>query len=339
MTWRSELTAITRRTAVVATCIAMLCHAALAQNVNAPTWNAIERSGDEVNYFAYYNGAATEIAQSTGFGGSATHSQLLSTSRPPIYYTVFGGSSGATRSVCQITNQPSKPIYWYSNGSNSATALAGDYPTAPSDAFSVSTSLSSTKGLEFRGAFDGSGSVSGSGAYMVETVYLSDRPCTDGGFEYGFFRRVQNSSPADTIAFYYSDFTNCDGGICRQTNSNMGTVESPNFVEHDITNLPATNSGGQDDQWIFHAYPVLTGGVYDMRFEVLDPITLGYAQCSVDGGTTGNCFKEYTPSAWSESFGNFSGMNGYVFSGTQSVGTVTQSPDFIIHVEVLNIGN
>jgi len=32
-------------------------------------------------------------------------------------------------------------------------------------------------------------------------------------------------------------------------------------------------------------------------------------------------------------------MNGYVFSGTQSVGTVTQSPDFIIHVEVLNIGN
>jgi len=342
MTWTSKLTDLTQRMPAVALCyIVMLCNASFAQNVNAPTWNAIEQSGDEVNYFAYYDGAATEIAQSAGFGGSATHSQLLSTSRPPIYYTVFGGSYGVNaRGVCQITNQPSKPIYWYSDGTNTATATAGGYFPAPSDAFSVSTSLSSTKGLEFRGAFDGSGSVS-SGGYMVETVFLSDRPCTDGGLEYGFFRRVWNSTPSDTIAFYYSDFTNCDGGICRATNSNTPTtnVENPNPIEHDITSLPVTNSGGTDDQWIFHAYPVWTGSAWDMRFEILDPYTLGYAQCKVDGSGLGDCYKEYTPSDWSESFGQFSGLNAYVFSVTQSVGTVTQSPDFILHVEALNIGN
>jgi hypothetical protein len=310
-----------------------------AQNVNAPTWSGVMLSGQEVQYFLYYNGSATETATSTGFGGSATATQLANTSRPPAYYTVRGGT-GAGRSTCGLTDQPSKPIYWYSDGTSSATHIGSQtplvYPSAPSDEFNATRLESGLKGVEFLGSFLGSGSVSGTGSYIVEAVFYSDRACTDGGFEYGFFRRVL-PSPEDKIFFYYSDFTNCDGGICRATNSSTGTVENPNVREHSITDL-ALNSHSEN-KYYFHAYPVSNGGGYDMRFEVLDPYTFGYAQCKVDGASTaGDCFKQYDSSDGTIAFSNFNDVSGYAFTTAQSVGTVSASTTFQLYVEELKVG-
>jgi hypothetical protein len=313
---------------------------AKAQNVNAPVWSGVMLSGQEVQYFQYYNGSATEIATSTGFGGSATATQLANTTRPPAYYTVLGGT-GAGRSTCALTDQASKPIYWYSDGTSSATHIGSQnppvYPSAPSDEFSATRLESGLKGVEFLGSFLGSGSVSGTGSYIVETVFYSDRACTDGGFEYGFFRRIL-ASGEDKIFFYYSDFTNCDGGICRATNSPTGSIQNPNVREHSITDL-ALNSHSEN-KYYFHAYPVANGGGgYDMRFEVLDPYTFNYAQCKVDGASTaGDCFKQYTSSDGTIAFSNYNNVSGYVFTAVQSVGTVSASTTFQLYVEELKVG-
>lgn len=318
----------------------LLVQAANSQNVNAPVWSGIMLSGAEVQYFKYYNGSATEIATSTGFGGSSSPAQLASTIRPPAYYTVNGGT-GAGRSTCGLVDQPGKPIYWYSDSSTWASHIGSQspliYPSAPSDEFSVSRLESGLKGLEFLGSFLGSGSVSGSGAYVVESVFYSDRPCTDGGFEYGFFRRVLPGN--DAIAFYYSDYTNCDGGICRSSNTANpnSNIVNPNVREHSIANL-ALNSHSEN-KYYFHAYPVWNGSGYDMRFEVLDPYTFGYAQCKVDGSSTlGNCFQQYGPSDGTIAFSNYFGVNGYVFAVAQSVGSVSASPTFQLYVEELKVG-
>jgi hypothetical protein len=307
---------------------------AIAQNVNAPVWSGVMMSGQEVQYFQYYNGSPEEIATSTGFGGTATQTQLANTSRPPAYYTVLGGT-GATRYTCVITDNPSKPDYWYSDGTSNATHIAGQDSWAPSDEFNVTRLEQGLKGVEFLGSFLGSGSVSGTGSYVVETVYYSDRACTDASLEYGFSRRVLPGG--DEILFYYSDFTNCDGGRCRATNSANGTVENPNVREHSITDLQLNSQS--ENKYYFHAYPVSNGSGYDMRFEVLDPYTYGYAQCKVDGAASvGNCFAEYGSSDGTIPFSSFNNVAGYVFAAAQSYGTVSASTTFQLYVEDLKVG-
>lgn len=296
-------------------------------------------TGQEVQYFKYSNGSGTEVATSLGFGGSSTATQLSSTSRPPAYYSINGGT-GATRSTCALLDNPSKPLYWYGDGTHSAVKFSSTspllFPKAPSDEYNVSRLERNLKGLEFLGSFLGSGSVSGSGAYIVESVFYSDRPCTDGGLEYGFYRRLI-AGGSDEIAFYYSDFTNCDGGVCRATDSSSGAIEYPNVRTHSISSL-ALNSHSEN-KYYFHAYPVYNGESYDMRFEVLDPYTFAYAQCKVDGSSTvSDCYRQYGPSDGTIPFSVFYNATGYLFATAQSVGTVSASTAFQLYVDRINVG-
>lgn len=131
MGWRrnsSDYRRYSRRTALTASLLVVLFTSATkGQNVNAPVWSGVMLPGQEVQYFQYNSGSATEIATSIGFGGSATAMQLATTSRPPVNYTVLGGTSTG-RSTCVLADWPSKPIYWYSDGSISATHIGSQNP-------------------------------------------------------------------------------------------------------------------------------------------------------------------------------------------------------------------
>ncbi len=81
--------------------------------------------------------------------------------------------------------------------------------------------------------------------YFLETVYFTDRECSDGGMEYGFYRTVADSdvgdTPANAFAFYYSTFNNCnlDYG-CWDV---LGHQVHGSFTTTSIRNVAANTSG------------------------------------------------------------------------------------------------
>lgn len=65
MKWRCNVGDVRseyRRTAVIVVLLAAALTPAKGQNVNAPVWSGVMLSGQEVQYFKYYNSSATEVA-------------------------------------------------------------------------------------------------------------------------------------------------------------------------------------------------------------------------------------------------------------------------------------
>jgi hypothetical protein len=297
----------------------------LGINENCPVWTALMVANQEVQYFRYDNGNKTETASSTGFGGSATPTELQNTSRPPTSYAVIGGQTATTRATCQITDRPSKPVYWYSG----STSLDGDYPNAPQAEFNASLYDYDHKGIEFRGQFEGSGLTLSSGEYIVQTVYHTDRACTDASLEYGIARVVTPDS--DKIVFYWSDYTNCEGNVCREYSDGSGVIP-PKVEMFEVTNL-AENVFGEHE-FFFHIYPVWDSGEgeYDMRFEIIDPYLWEYATCQVDGGASGDC--EGTKDPGNVDTSAFWSGDGYAVAGTVAWGDFDASGYELVVQEV-----
>lgn len=113
------------------------------------------------------------------------------------------------RGVCQLKNRTSpRPLFWFFGDSS----IADRYPSATPQEFRLYDVGNGVRGFSFTGSFGGhyAGAVPPDN-YPVETVFYTDRECTDAGREFGFYRAVWE----DKTYFYMSDFTNCEGDICR----------------------------------------------------------------------------------------------------------------------------
>jgi len=280
--------------------------------VAQPTWSSIMPSGASVNYELYATSSTTETTLSTPpWLGSGTG--LTSTPRPPrayqfatidSSYNFSSGPSATSRSVCPASTSSYPQNLSNTNWSNWVGSTAwqenfydpsqfiqsgSNYLTYPVLGESSSTaSLSGVKGLQFTGSFNGPATPFGSGV-AVETVFVSDNPCTAGNNEYGF--SVDTASAAPTlVTFYYSAYTNC-GGNCYQTtgyatqntgvNVNLGiTLTQPNILSnytftYQAYLTPDTASSSSED--------------YAFVVQVIDPYTGSPTQCKFNGGTTQSC--------------------------------------------------
>jgi len=152
--------------------------------------------------------------------------------------------------------------------------------------------------------------------YFVEAVYFTDRECSDGGTEFGWYRMVSNSAYGDwavnSFTFYYSDFTNCgiDYG-CWDTNGHR-LGES---VETATITSAAPNKAGTY-QYKFQA--IRNGSNFNLS--LLDPGTNTPVTCqwsfSTGGGSSGACEFSLPIESWYPAASQIN--SGYVVVATQS---------------------
>jgi hypothetical protein len=176
-------------------------------------------------------------------------------------------------------------------------------------------------GFVFTGEFAGvakpaSTPTTGPGHFFVEAVYFTDRECSDGGTEYGWYRKVADSSfgdtPVNSFVFYYSKFTNCnlDYG-CWDTNGHQVKSTLATATMTDV----APNAAGTYE----YKFQVIRSGP-DFNISVLDPGTDQPVTCqwsiSTGGGASGPC--EF-PVAIESGYPTADQMNsGYIVIATQS---------------------
>jgi hypothetical protein len=113
------------------------------------------------------------------------------------------------RGVCGLQNRDEpRPVYWFSGTS----PLVGLYPGATQQEFFLFPIGSHVAGFRAMSSF-GLAPVGDlpAGTYPVESIFFTDRRCTDAGREFGFAHFVWSGQ----LVFYLSDFTNCEGNLCR----------------------------------------------------------------------------------------------------------------------------
>jgi hypothetical protein len=176
-------------------------------------------------------------------------------------------------------------------------------------------------GFVFNGEFAGETKASspptqGPAHFFVEAVYFTDRECSDGGTEYGWYRMVANSgsggAPANSFVFYYSKFTNCNlDYACWDTNGHQ--VQS--LVASVTINNVAPNAAGTYQ----HKFQVIRNGS-DFNVSVLDPSTDTPVTCqwsiSTGGVASGTCEFPVPIQSWYPSADQID--SGYVVVATQS---------------------
>jgi hypothetical protein len=124
--------------------------------------------------------------------------------------------------------------------------------------------------------------------YFLESVYFTDRECSDAGAEYGWYRIVADTetgdTPANSVAFYYATFSNCNDDYgCWDV---LGHQVQQTFLTTAITNV-APNSAGVY-QYEYHA--VRNGSFFDLA--VLDPASGDPVTCKWSfptGSGSGTC--------------------------------------------------
>jgi len=178
-----------------------------------PKWTSIATPGDAYQYFLYAGQRRIETSQ---FSSKAPHPS------PGFNYRFVSGRS--TRTVCELKNRAG--VYWYSpEGRN----LEGTFPTTNPTEFNVSAVQSGIQGFGVTAAFSGAAQHPGA----LETVYFTDRVCSDGGNEYGLSRDLATKS----ILVYWAAYANCGNdaqSVCRKTgNASLG---------HNFSNVQQENS-------------------------------------------------------------------------------------------------
>jgi len=176
--------------------------------------------GPASQYFRYWgeNGKAKAIEQS----------RFDSTNQHPRAYR-FWGPPAPPRTVCAVENRPG--AYWFTPGGRRLDHL---FPTPNPGEFNVSALQTGIHGFAVTAAFAGSAARAGA----VETVYFTDRVCSDGGVEYGFARDISTR----TILVYWSTFANCANdaaSLCRKT-------DNPSLGQN-FSNVQQENSGTNVD--------------------------------------------------------------------------------------------
>jgi hypothetical protein len=177
-------------------------------------------------------------------------------------------------------------------------------------------------GFVFEGEFAGetnpasSAIEDGSAHYFVEAVYFTDRECSDAGTEYGWYRLVASpnygDAPANSIAFYYTKFANCN------TDYGCWDVEGHNVqsltATANISNLAPNGAGTYE-----YKYQVVRSESY-FNISVLDPASGSPVTCQwslpAGGGSSGPCQFPVPIESWFPSASQID--SGYVVVATQS---------------------
>jgi hypothetical protein len=151
--------------------------------------------------------------------------------------------------------------------------------------------------------------------YFVETVYFTDRECSDAGTEYGWYRLVADSdsgdAPPNSFTFYYSKFSNCNQDYgCWDTNGHQ--VQSS--VATATTSSVAPTAAGTYQ----YKYQVIRSGS-SFNVSILDPSSGSPVTCQWSistGGGSGPCQFSVPIESWYPSASQID--SGYVVVATQS---------------------
>jgi hypothetical protein len=323
----------------------LFCGAALAASFlgfagapaawSQPVWTQIEVPGASVEYFRYGSPLDGSVLTDRRYeaGQEQWWADKTTTTRPPYAYqwsTLPDSNFSVTRSSCQIVHQPSRvpyPIYWVGLSGGSVVDYSGQYPSAVPNEFHVSEQVSGIHGLEFLGSFS-QAVASSRGAYgeAIETVYLTDRRCTDGGREYGFAHYLV----LNDLRFYYSDYTNCGAAYCN-SQSNAAGIGLDTIADYvSLRNLAGYWDGTQTSyQFYYHAWFVNDN---TMKVEALNPQTFQPADCTIYNaagsqiGPSNVCSATISLQSFFNQGGVVNGGSGYVISGTQQANAGANIP-------------
>jgi len=172
----------------------------------AESWISIATPSAPYQYFLYSNSGAIEKDK---FDAQNPHPQKSFTYK-------FPPGPSAARTTCRLEDRPADHVFWYAPpvANSSATHLDGMFATPLASEFNVSELQKNIRGFEALAIFGGS-SKSPGGA--LESIYFTDRACSDGGVEYGLARDLAT----DNLLVYWSTYSNCGndaGSACRKTN-------------------------------------------------------------------------------------------------------------------------
>jgi hypothetical protein len=151
--------------------------------------------------------------------------------------------------------------------------------------------------------------------YFVETVYFTDRECSDAGTEYGWYRLVADSdsgdAPANSFTFYYSEFSNCNQDYgCWDTNGHQ--------VQALVATANATSVAPNAAGTYQFKFQVIRRGSY-FQVSILDPGSGSPVNCQWSistGGGSGPCQFAVPIESWYPAASQID--SGYIVVATQS---------------------
>ena len=209
----------------------------------APFWQTIENSGEGMDYFRYWgtNAAATkEQAASPDFNNEIVQSTTDPHRPTPDKPVVFNFQQSAPIAMetqfaaCPFRDNPKNNVFWfnpYENPDKSHTDLGKDPDNHPyyrygvPGEWTISHTYNGVRGLSVTSATEGNAPGAPEGGYAVSTTYVTNRRCSDGNDEFGFWKEIANKDEKakekdQETYFYYSIKTNCSAQYgCRASDS------------------------------------------------------------------------------------------------------------------------
>ena len=239
--------------------------------------------------------------------------------------------AGTRRTRCAFTQVDGAPygrasFDWFNYPDYSPADGANPF-APPGEYIATRTKSASLTGFDFEGESGGVPLAPTKAGFFVEAVYFTDRECSDGGTEYGWYRlpaQAGADQPANSVNFYYSTFTNCNlDFMCWDTDGKQVLSQVATVT---IANLPFNSSGSLE-----YEFRAIRSGA-SFHLTLLDAATGAIATgCSaigtVDVSQTGtSCDFAVTIANWYSS--EAVTQSGYIVSATQSSRTIPPPPDF-----------
>lgn len=276
------------KSAVVIVVLAWVA-SAQAPNEGAPNWWNIEQQGSPVDFRFYYAPIATPTqAQNCDGSHNCEFDGETTNYHPPIElltssnnYSVPTGDWGN----CPIVDNDYGDGIYYIDPST-GTSINGQYAPTTTSQFTISQAYSGATGMTTQAAVFGNATSSAAGSYGIAAIYVTNHHCSDANTEYGWFVDPTGHIPVgradsqpDTMFFYYSINTNCDGlGECRQGSSSGPPVYQRTSDFTVINNI----SGDPNNMYWRSAYIISCGqNCHAFRLQVLTQGEV-FASCDIN---------------------------------------------------------
>jgi hypothetical protein len=202
------------------------------------------------------------------------------------------------------------PVYWYTP---EGIHLDHQFPKPYPSEFTVSRSQHAIRGFAITASIMGT---AGGGGNASANAYFTNRPCSDGGIEYGLFRDLADES----VAIYWATYANCGNNsrsVCRKLND-------ASFGK-DFSNVQQENAGQIEHG--FRIYGLDPKAQYTYRIYAADrgfhiEVLQGNrpAECADQaGGGMRICTFTKDTGTWFPIASLARGATGYIVIGTQTL--------------------
>jgi hypothetical protein len=282
-----------------------------------PVWTSI--GGQPSQYFRYWFEDTPRSIESTAYAPG----NLLK------FYRFAPGPVSARNTCMQLDRASDSgiggdgPVYWYSP---EGIHLDHHFPKPYPSEFTVSAREAAIRGFAITASMMGTASGAGN---ATANAYFTNRPCSDGGLEYGLFRDLANES----VAIYWATYANCGNdsrSVCRKRDE---ASWGENFSNIQQENAGETEHGfriyGLDPkaQYTFRMYAV------DHAFHIEVLSGSRPAECSDQaGGDKRKCIFTKDTGSWFPIASLARGATGYIVIGTQTLEDPKLSEDAGFHV-------